>query len=60
RESNDAVTDGGGKYVAVNLDVLVERIYVSPLSADWVEGVVSREVKAHGLAQDVVGACQRL
>ena len=48
------VTEGAGKYVPINLDSVVERVYVSPLSPDWVGGVVSREMKQYGLTQEVV------
>jgi hypothetical protein len=45
---------GAGKYVPVNLDVLIERVYVSPLSPDWVAEVVSREMSHYGVASEVV------
>jgi hypothetical protein len=45
---------GSGKYVPVSLDVLIEKVYVSPLSPDWVSEVVCREMSHYGLAQEVV------
>ena len=36
------------EYVSVNLEVLIEKVYVSPLSPDWVSEVVSREMSHYG------------
>lgn len=50
----DPETKGAGKYVRVNLDELIEKVYVSPLSPDWVAEVVAREMSHYGAAQEVV------
>jgi hypothetical protein len=41
-----------GKYVPVNLDLLVE--YVSPLAPHWVADVVSREMTQYRVTKEVV------
>ena len=54
-DPEDVRTEGTGKYVPVNLEVLVEKVYVSPLALDWVADVVLREMNHYGLStQEVV------
>lgn len=43
-----------GKYVPVNLSVLVDRIFVSPLSDSWVHATVKSIVKKYGLDKEVI------
>ncbi len=43
-----------GKYVPVNLEISIERVYVSPVAPNWVAGVVSCEMQQYGLNQEVV------
>ena len=50
----DPETNRAGKYVPVDLDALIEKVYVSPLSPDWVAEVVSREMSHYGVVQEVV------
>src|ERR1017187_2618349 len=54
-EVEGAHTEGAGKYIRVNLEALMEKVYVSPLAPAWVADVVRQEMNQYGLsAQEVV------
>ena len=42
-------SEGGGEYVDVNLDVLVERVYVAPTAQEWFKELVGSVMKKYGL-----------
>ena len=52
--SNENDATDAGIYVPVNLDMLIEKVYVSPVAPNWLAGVVSCEMKQYGLDQEVV------
>lgn len=45
---------GDGLYVPVNLNTLIEKVYVSPSSADWFLNLVKSVVERYGLNKEVV------
>ena len=47
-------TTESGKYVPVNLDVLIDKIFVSPLSESWVHATVEAVVEKYGLNKKII------
>jgi hypothetical protein len=45
-----------GKHVAINLEKLIEGVYVSPAAPRWVFEVVRKEVQVHGLSTPVISS----
>ena len=46
-------TTKSGKYVPVNLDILIDKIFVSPLSESWVHSTVEAMIKKYNLNKNV-------
>lgn len=42
-----------GKYVKVDLDVLIDKVYTSPKTPDWIHELVKSVAKSYGLQEDV-------
>lgn len=47
------ITDDG-KYVPNDLDVLIEKIYVSPMAKTWVFDLINNITKKHGIDKEVI------
>jgi hypothetical protein len=45
-----------GKHVPIDLEKLIEGVYVSPAAPPWVLEVVRKEVQIHGLSMPVVSS----
>lgn len=43
-----------GRYVCVDLDLLIDKVFVSPLAPEWVAETVRRELSQYGIAKEVI------
>lgn len=46
--------DAGGFPISIDLNLLIERVYVSPTAAPWFEDVIRHLVNSHDIAAPVV------